>query len=496
MQLSVLLQGICNVTPEANRDIHRILLDSRQIQPGDLFIAIKGKQQDGMQFIPQAIKQGAAAILLDDHSHQAITWQGQTPIIPVTQLAQQIGEIAARFYGRPAESMKIIGVTGTNGKTSCTHFVAEILQSHAIQCGIIGTLGSGLYGRLGTAGLTTPDAVTLQSLLAEFKQQHTAAIAMEVSSHSIDQGRINAIPFEIGVFTNLSQDHLDYHGDMQSYAAVKHRFLAAAATKRLVINADDAYALGWLQELAGQKPVVAYSVSITPPKLLANVELIHAQHVKLTRQGIHAHISSPWGEGELTLPLIGMFNLSNALAVLGVLCLYGIPFMQAMTSLARISSVPGRMQMLSGYRGKPVVVVDYAHTPDALEKVLQSLRAHTSGKLWCVFGCGGDRDAGKRPQMAAIAENLSDQIIVTNDNPRHESPAEIAQQIQQGFMHPERVFIELDRSKAIQNSIQWAKEGDCVLIAGKGAEQYQQIGDQKLPFNDVEQADRWLSCNS
>lgn len=495
MRLSHLLQQCFSVPESLDCEIKSLALDSRQVQPQTLFFALKGTHQDGRQFISDAVNRGACAVLIEgDSPNDALTWCEQIPCIPIYQLQQQIGRLAAHFYHEPAEKMRMIGVTGTSGKTSCTHFIAQSLHSLNVPCGIIGTLGSGFYGALGPAGLTTPDALTLQATLAKFAEEGAQAIAMEVSSHSIDQGRIQGIDFDIGIFTNLSQDHLDYHGDMASYAAVKYRFIEASTTRQVIINADDPIGHEWIQALAMKKPVIAYSLKPNP-SLPESVPCVFVDRVKPSLQGVRAHVVSPWGEGELLLPLIGQFNLSNSLAVLAALCMYGIQFDQALACLGQLETVPGRMQALGG-RGQPLVVVDYAHKPDALEKVLQALRAHTQGKLICVFGCGGERDRGKRPLMAKIAETWADQVIVTNDNPRHEDPEAIIAEIQGGFAHPEGVVIEPDRSKAIKNSIQLASVQDCVLIAGKGAERYQQMGDEKIPFDDVEQVRMGLDLGS
>lgn len=488
MRLSILLRDTLSIPAQADREIARIRLDSRQVEKNDLFIAIKGTATDGRQYIPDVIARGAAAVLVEANpAGETIGFQQEIPIISVPDLKNQMGFLAARFYDYPAKKLRVIGVTGTNGKTSCTHFIAQALQ---IPCGVIGTLGSGLYGALGVAGLTTPDAVTLQEWLHQFVQQGVKTVAMEVSSHSIDQGRINGIDFEMGIFTNLTQDHLDYHGSMQAYAAVKHRFLAEMPTQHVIINADDSYGKMWITEIAKRKSVYAYSC--TADTKIENVPVICAEDIQLSLQGIKARVCTPWGEGNLVVPLIGHFNLSNVLAVLTALCVYGIPLKEVLARLIQLKPVPGRMQTLSG-PGMPLVVVDYAHTPDALEKVLQALRSHTKKQLICVFGCGGDRDHGKRPIMAKIAERLADRVIVTNDNPRHEQPESIAQQILQGFNNSECVSVMLDRSKAIANSIQWATQNDCVLIAGKGAEHYQQIGDKRTHFDDVEEVSKYLA---
>ncbi|RDI44772.1 UDP-N-acetylmuramoyl-L-alanyl-D-glutamate--2,6-diaminopimelate ligase [Aquicella lusitana] len=493
MQLSYLLKDFITLPAMADRDIARLTLDSRRVGANDLFLAVKGVLCDGRQFITEAVQKGAAAVLLEtDKADETIAWQGGVPIIPIQQLPHQLGKLAARFYDQPAAHLRMIGVTGTSGKTSCTHFIAQVMQSLHIPCGIIGTLGSGFYGALGETGLTTPDAISLQATLHDLLRQGASTIAMEVSSHSIDQGRINAVPFEIGIFTNLTQDHLDYHGDMAAYAAVKRRFIAEFPLQHAIINLDDPYGRTWASDLAKHQSVYAYATEKPPASMMGAFPIIYAQAIQLSKQGIVSRLATPWGEGTLSLPLVGKFNLSNALAVLTTLCVYGIPFDEALRQLAQLKTVPGRMQTLGG-KGQPLVVVDYAHKPDALEKVLQVLRAHTNGKLICVFGCGGERDQSKRPLMAKITETLADQVIVTNDNPRREKPEAIAAQIMQGFSRPERVLVELDRSKAIKNSIQCASAEDCILIAGKGAEKYQQVGEEKIPFDDVEQALMYLN---
>lgn len=490
MRLSTLLQDFYSLPAEADRDISELCLDSRVVQKNGLFLAIKGTQLDGRQYIQQAISHGAIAVLVDvDAAQDILTYQATVPLIPIQRLQQKTGQLASRFYANPAAKLRMIGITGTSGKTSCSHFIAQSLQALHEPCGIIGTMGSGFYGALSETGLTTPDAVTLQMILQQFVLQGAKAVAMEVSSHSIDQGRVNGVEFDLGIFTNLSQDHLDYHGDMESYAKVKRRFLAEMPVKNRIINADDSYGMRWINELFPQKSIFAYSTRKL--SLPANLPLVYTEHVASTRHGVKAKVKSPWGEADIFLPLMGQFNLSNSLAVLTALCVYGIAFQDAVDCLSKLQAVPGRMQTLGG-GAQPLVVVDYAHKPDALEKVLQALRYHAEGKLWCVFGCGGERDRGKRPLMAKIAETLADKVIVTNDNPRHEKPEAIVAEILRGFSHPEKVSVELDRSKAIENSIQWAEAGDCVLIAGKGAEHYQQIGDEKLPFDDVEKVREYL----
>jgi len=480
MQLSSLLENIYTLPAEADVSITGVTLDSRSLKKGNVFIAFQGTHSDGRQFITNAITQGASAVL-SEADEAGITWQNKIPIIAISNLSQIAGQIAANFYQHPVKSLRIIGITGTNGKTSCSHFIATALQKLHLSCGVIGTLGNGLVNQIKPSNLTTPDAVTLQALFAEFIQQGAKAVSMEVSSHSLDQGRVNQIPFEIGIFTNLTRDHLDYHGSMANYGAAKKRLFDNPLLKHAVINADDEFGRELIASLKNTQDIYAYS---TQPQQQSDVPLIYADQIRLDVSGLCAKVYSPWGEGELQTQLIGQFNLSNLLATLTTLCLMGIEFKDALYVLSQLKPVPGRMELLGG-KNQPTVVVDYSHTPDALEKALLALRAHCEGELFCLFGCGGDRDKGKRPIMAKIAEQFADRVVVTDDNPRHEDPKQIVADIMQGFLHPSNIIVQHDRSKAIQDIIQCAKPGDCILVAGKGAETYQQIGDKKLPFNDV-----------
>jgi UDP-N-acetylmuramoyl-L-alanyl-D-glutamate--2,6-diaminopimelate ligase len=351
-------------------------------------------------------------------------------------------------------------------------------------CGLIGTLGSGFPGALQETGMTTPDAIQLQRIFSELRAQRAKYVAMEVSSHSLDQGRVQGLDFEVGIFTNLTQDHLDYHGDIATYAAVKKRFFTDYPLRHAIINADDAVGQELITVLPAEK-VFGYSLKGAALQVRARERLIYVQKLRFDLSGMRAEVFTPWGDGELYAPLLGEFNLSNVLAVLATLGALGIPLDTVLACLARLAAVPGRMQLFGGAQ-EPRIIVDYAHTPDALEKTLRAVRQHCQGKLYCVFGCGGERDRGKRPLMGAIAEEHADQVLLTNDNPRHENPQAILAEILAGMKNPERVIVEPNRSKAIQDAIQCAKAGDYILIAGKGAETYQQIGDEKLPFNDGE----------
>jgi UDP-N-acetylmuramoyl-L-alanyl-D-glutamate--2,6-diaminopimelate ligase len=470
MKLSKLLN--ITIPTQWDLDISGLTLDSRQVKPGDLFFAYQGTHLDGRQFIDDAIQKGASIVLAEGENNL------QFPVISLSNLSKQIGVIAARFYDNPSKNMRIVGITGTNGKTSCSHFIAAALHQLNISCGVIGTLGNGLYGNIQAGNLTTPDPITLQKTLAGFLQQGASYTAMEVSSHSIEQERINGIDFAISVFTNLTRDHLDYHGTMENYGNAKKKLFVSDATKLSVINKDDAFGEKIIAELRGKKNILSYGTQ-------KNTD-IYAENPQFNLNGIYADVYTPWGQGELHSGLIGKFSLSNLLAVLTTLCALDIPFETVLQLLSKLTSVDGRMQTLGG-GDKPLIVVDYAHTPDALEKVLTALRHHCHGKLICVFGCGGDRDRGKRPIMAKIAEENADIVMVTDDNPRTEDADQIFKDIFAGFAHPEKILQEHDRSKAIYAMIAAAKAGDCVLIAGKGAETYQIIGTEKLPFSDVEQ---------
>ncbi len=483
VKLSELVEEISGL---GDLPISGLALDSRQVQEGDLFFACQGAALNGSQFVGEAIQKGARAVLVDKEA-APVAFQETVPIIPIAHLNHKISAIAGRFYHHPARSMEIVGVTGTNGKTSCTYFLAAAWQQLAMPCGVIGTLGNGVYGHIEPGGLTTPDAISLQHILATFHAQQVKHVAMEVSSHSLAQGRVEAIPFAVGVFTNLTRDHLDYHGTMEAYGAAKRRLFEQLSIRYAVINNDDPFGRELIASLPDKENIVAYGMQKS-----TLVESVVAESIQL-EHGIGAHVVTPWGEGELQTPLIGQFNLSNVLAVLAVLGKLKIPLVTALECLKHLKPVPGRMETLGGQE-QPLVVVDYSHTPDSLEKALQALRPYCRGQLYCVFGCGGDRDKGKRPLMAVVAERLADQVIVTDDNPRTEKPEQIVADIMRGFAFPQKIIVEHDRSKAIHNSIQYAKRGDCVLIAGKGAELYQQIGNIKIPFSDVEQVREILNA--
>jgi len=485
LTLSALLQDIIELKPEADRNISGMSLDSREIQAGDLFLACAGRNHNGASFIDAAINNGAVAVLWETQpdiqaiplAYRPAATGKAVPVIAVPNLSRLAGVLADRFYGQPSRALFVCGVTGTNGKTSVTQFLAHT-QSADAPAGIIGTLGHGLYQHLEMGQHTTPDAVTVHRWLAELREQGAASVAMEVSSHALHQGRVNGVLFDCAVFTNLSRDHLDYHGDMQSYAAAKAGLFSMPGLRYAVINSDDPTGRELLHRLPKTLRVLRYGLEAEyHPDVLGKC-------LSLSTDGVEVEVETPQGKHRFHSRLLGRFNISNLMAVLAVLLLSGIPLQGALARLATVKPVAGRMETFGG-GAKPLVIVDYAHTPDALEQVLKALREHCQGRLWCVFGCGGDRDEGKRPLMGAIAEALADVVIVTNDNPRSEDPERILAAIKQGMTHPESIHTQPDRRQAIALAIAQAKQGDVVLIAGKGHEAWQQIGDTRIPFSDI-----------
>jgi UDP-N-acetylmuramoyl-L-alanyl-D-glutamate--2,6-diaminopimelate ligase len=452
-----------------------LALDSRKVKHGDLFLAYPGQHADGRAYIAQAIAAGACAVIWERSGFQ---WDAgwRIPNLGVTDLLMHAGEIASRFFQYPSRDLWIAGVTGTNGKTSCSHWIAQSLGGIGRKTAVIGTLGSGFPGALDVAMNTTPDAVSLQARLAALRTEGAFGCAMEVSSHGIDQKRVEGVEFDVALFTNLTRDHLDYHGSMEEYGAAKAKLFRWPGLKHAVVNVDDEFGRSLAQSIDRSKVnVLGYG--------LGRGE-IAGHKLDLSTRGLKLEISTPWGAAQLRSRLIGEFNATNLLGVLGVLMTTEMPLQDAVEAIAQVEPVPGRLQMIR-LPGAPLVVVDYAHTPDALEKVLQTLRALLApgAGLICVFGCGGERDAGKRPVMGEVATRLAHRAIITSDNPRSEDPRAIVEEIAAGS-HA-NYEIEIDRSTAIFKALQSASTGDVVLIAGKGHETYQEIGGQRLPFDDT-----------
>jgi len=485
--------------------ITRLVTDSRAIKAGDTFVAYPGGQADGRQFIAQAIANGANAViyekLVSGHPWDAhgFNWHDawQLPNLAVADLLHHTGEIADYVYGNPSGKLWMVGITGTNGKTSCSHWIAQSFCALGKKTAVVGTLGNGFQGALQPTLNTTPDAICLHGLLADYLAQDAKAVAMEVSSHALAQGRVNGVKYDVALLTNLSRDHLDYHGDMQQYAAAKRRLFEWQNLKYAVLNLDDAFGAGFAEQLLNAEvEVVGYGLSDAALQLAERlgIRMVYGGALHMDAQGLSLQVHSSWGGGVLHSPLLGRFNAANLLGVLAVLLVSGVTLDDALRELALVQAVSGRMQTLGG-DGCPSVVVDYAHTPDALGKVLQALREVAeagSGKLICVFGCGGDRDRGKRPMMGAIATRLADNCIVTSDNPRNEEPRDIIAAIVSGMGKWNYQIIE-DRAQAIEQAIGHARAEDTVLLAGKGHELYQEIKGVKYPFSDIEVAQRALA---
>ncbi len=471
--------------------VSSLALDSRKTEPGSVFLALAGSRGHGLEYLQQALDNGVSLVLAeiseDWPEHRIRRLERSAPILVMDSLRAVVSEIAARFYGHPAQDMRIAGITGTNGKTSVSLFLAQALPE-MWHCAVTGTTGNGFPGRLQPASHTTPDAVEAQQILSGLKSADAKAVAMEVSSHALDQHRLAAVPFHTAVFTNLSRDHLDYHGSMRAYAAAKQRLFETPGLEMAVINTDDVVGAELLSGLKGKVSTIACHQGAHTQ---GADEFIHIESFEPRPQGLHLQFSSSWGRGEIDSRLLGDFNASNLMLVLAVLLGWGVPMEQAISGLEKLETVPGRMQQFGG-GDQPLVVVDYAHTPDALAKALAGLRAHGAGRLYCVFGCGGDRDRGKRAQMGTLAEALADVVIVTDDNPRNESSAAILADILEGMQEPRMALVIPDRAEAIATAIHQAQASDVVLVAGKGHEICQQIGDQRHPFSDIEQVRRCL----
>ena len=473
--------------------IERLASDSRNCAPGVAFFAYPGETADGRRYIPDAIRRGAAAVVweAEDFAWEA-AWR--VPNVGVSGLKRQAGELANEFYGRPSESMWVCGVTGTNGKTSCTLWIAALLAAVGARAGVIGTLGSGFPEALSALGNTTPDALELHRVLAELKREGAAAAAMEVSSHGLSQGRVNGVAFDCALFTNLSHDHLDYHGSMDAYGAAKASLFEMPDLTCAVLNLDDILGVQLAQRLAarGQRTIgYALSLSALVPGVVS--DFVAAREVSVDDDGMSVSLVSSWGDAQARINQLGRFNVSNALGVLGCLLAYGVDFERAVALLGSLPPVSGRMQRVTG-PGKPLAVVDYAHTPDALEKVLQALRPVADargGALVAVFGAGGDRDPAKRPLMGEVASRLADRVWLTSDNPRSEEPQAILAAIRAGVSTAHE--LEPDRAAAIARAIGRAAANDVVLIAGKGHESYQEIAGKRLPFSDVDAAESALA---
>jgi len=462
-----------------------MVADSRRVQPGDIFLAFPGAAHDGRAHIAGAIHAGAAAVAWEPNGFQ---WDSawRVPHLPVVDLKAHAPALAAAWYEQPSQTLWITGVTGTNGKTSVAQWLAAAFTGLDRKTAAIGTLGNGFPGNLVAASHTTPDAVSLQALLADYRAAGAAGVAMEVSSHGLDQGRVTGVEFDVAVFTNLSRDHLDYHGNMNNYAAAKARLFQMPNLQAAVLNADDELGSTLIEQLH-DSPTRVLSYGLKYGEL-------RAEHCQADRTGLKLNFTSPWGHGSLNSPLLGEFNAYNLLAVLGALLVSNVSLANAVSALEALRPVAGRMQRVDSTNDAPTVIIDFAHTPDALDKVLSTLKPLTRGRLICVFGCGGGRDTGKRPLMGAAVAAHANLAIVTSDNPRNEDPVHIVADILTG-MPPGQTVI-LDRRAAIWHAIEQAEPEDIIVLAGKGHEDYQEIHGIKHPFSDLEQAGLALAARS
>ncbi|HEV8694621.1 MAG TPA: UDP-N-acetylmuramoyl-L-alanyl-D-glutamate--2,6-diaminopimelate ligase [Lysobacter sp.] len=486
MLLRELLPDIAGIPGDLR--ITGLVMDSREVMPGYAFVAIAGFGAHGLKFVEQARAAGASAILFEPPAPNELP--APADAIAVPNLRARLGEMAERFHGHVTDAMTMVGVTGTNGKTSTVQLLAQAWTLRGLRCGTVGTLGAGLYGQITPTGFTTPLVLKLHDLLAQMHDAGAQAVAMEVSSHALDQGRVDGVHFDVAVFTNLTRDHLDYHGDMDSYGAAKSRLFEWPGLKAAAINLDDDYGRRVHAEL--QALVNAVGLSSRG----ATNATLRADALHLDSAGIAFDLVGNNETHAVRSPLLGRFNVDNLLAVAGALYALGDSPAQIAATLSLLQPIHGRMNRLGGDGVKPLIVIDYAHTPDALEQALQSLRAHAQARLICVFGCGGERDRGKRPQMAAIAEANADRVIVTDDNPRAEDGDQIVTDILAGFAKPNDVIVQRNRAAAIARALGEAGPNDIVLIAGKGHEPYQEINGVQYPFDDTEVARTQLEAHA
>ncbi len=500
MNLNALLQPFVTLQIHLNLQVTGLSQDSRHLKKGEVFFAFPGTASDGRLYMQDAFKKGAVAIVIEAHNQALFKRPSfSIPVIPLLHLSQKLSAIAARFYGYPAEKMQIIGVTGTNGKTSCTHFLAAALAKVNRRCGVIGGLRHCLYTRTQMItlpkhnSLTTASAIEVQYLLTEFKKRNTQIVIIEASSHGLLQHRLQAVPFQIAAFTNLSHDHLDYHHNYGNYANAKKILFQQPTVQWAILNIDDAIGFQWQSEFQKTHQVYTYS---STPGTFSQGSHCRVYGVTANLKGITATLETPWGTNTFHNPfLLGQFNVNNLLLVVTIMGILHIPFHQILTSIQILKPITGRMQQLIPFTSKkgPRVIIDYAHTPDALKKVLSFLKPLTVGRLWCVFGCGGDRDVNKRAHMGRIATQYSDHVIVTQDNSRFEKSEQIFQEILSGVLSSTAtVSVITDRAKAIKIAIYKAAPQDMILIAGKGHENYQIIEGMTHYFSDIETAQQIL----
>ena len=474
LNLRTLLDGIAEAPA---LPITGLTSDSRQVRPGDVFLALSGIDSHGLDYIDQARMLGAVAVL---HDTGMVAPSAEVATVAIPNLARHVGTIADRWFRAPSADMQLAGVTGTNGKTTVAFLLAECLRIAGRESAYIGTLGAGMRELAPTSGMTTPACVDLHHQLADLRDTGADCVALEVSSHALQQGRVDGVRFDAVLFTNLSRDHIDYHGDMRAYGEAKAKLIVGTDARHRIINIDTEFG----QTLAQRCKNDAVIVSLAAARAAAQDPYVFVRSLSAKRDGSIVAVETSWGDAEFMLPLVGRFNVANAIAVLALLLCWDMPLTEAADLLEAVHAPPGRMQKVEFDAETPLpsVFVDYAHTPDALEAALTALKPHCSGELWCVFGCGGDRDQGKRHDMGVAVDRLADRAVVTNDNPRHEDPEKIIQQVL-AAMRQGAQAIE-DRAAAIAFACANAQPDDVVLLAGKGHETTQQFGAEFLPFSD------------
>lgn len=488
--LALLLKGICKVPSALDTYVSGLAIDSRKVKPGDLFLAISGNHSKSTDHIKEAVAKGANAIVAEGTINQGRVFEdGLAVELFVDNLKDKIGLIADRFFRSPSKDVAVVGVTGTNGKTSVTNYLASYFANEGVISGLIGTLGYGVVksngAQLRETGFTTPNVVEVHKCLAELRDAGAKTVFMEVSSHGLSQGRVDSVRFEGAVFTNLTREHLDYHGSMEEYAASKFRLFAMKDLQFVAINEDDDYARKLFEVIEPGVNIFTYGIK-SNSDVSVNDYVLNAN----SASSISANIITPAGEFNVHSGLIGLFNLSNLLAVMTV-AVAKQELKSCEQRIQRIQSVEGRMQLVH-IKNSPLVIVDYAHTPDALENALEAIKPHCQGNLIAVFGCGGDRDSGKRKEMAQVAEKLADLIVVTDDNPRTEDPEKITNNILEGFKSKRSYVVEHDRRAAIELAISKADSTDVVLIAGKGHETWQEANGERVYFSDIDEVQRIL----
>lgn len=480
--LASLLEGLAQLPRDVS--VSDLTQDGRAARAGSAFLAVRGTVEHGLKYAPQAVANGARAVLFEPAPVAVVPdLPSEILVAPVPRLREHASLIADRFFDAPSQHLSVAGITGTNGKTTCAYLLAQALENAGRAAAYMGTIGTGRPRALVASALTTGDAVTVQRTLAALRAGGAASVAMEVSSHAIDQARVGAVRFRTAAFTNLTRDHLDYHGTMESYGATKAKLFTSPDLQSRVINVDDAFGRQLAMDPRGCGRLVVTSRGHQTRARSAD-GFVRAMHVDLATHGIEIEFDSSWGSGGVKCALVGDFNVDNLLTVIAILLDWGLSPEEATRALARVHAAPGRMETFGGAHA-PLAVVDYAHTPDALRKALHAARAHCRGRLAVVFGCGGNRDPGKRAIMGGIAAELADDIVLTDDNPRGESPQAIVSDIAAGIPAGKPFRIEHDRARAIRDAVMDSRERDVVVIAGKGHEDYQIYGDERRAFSDA-----------